>query len=255
MPNTLPVPFISQVTQGSQEHNNDCGAASALMVLRAYNVGLTETVDQLYNEIQPSGDTALSMSGLQRALANHLVTNEYRVNVMLPDLYKLMIESRPAIALIHYGVLVDVGLTEFKNFRGAHFVVVIGMDIKYVYIHDPYSIARGNVLEVPIGIFKQAMAQCDIDGNPTFACIFMVPPIGNLAPPPTTGTKYLWGNDPLTGKPVMAVNLRAGPAMTYPIVKVLYRSTTPLYIGPTQGEYSQLIDKSGWVYTAYFIKA
>ena len=255
MPHTLIIPYVSQVTPGAQEHNNDCGAASALMVLRAYNVGLIETVDQLYNEIQPSGDTSLSIGGLQRVLANRRVTNEYKSNVQPQDLYGLLIANKPAIALIHYGALVDAGLTEFKGFRGAHFVVVIGMDIKYVYIHDPYSLTKGNCLEVPVPIFKQAMAQCNLDANPINTCIFMIPPIGDLAPIQPTGVQYNWGIDPSTGRQVMAVNVRTGPAITYSIAKVLYRSATPITITQIQGEYAQLLDKSGWVYIAYFIKA
>jgi uncharacterized protein YvpB len=255
MPNTLQVPFVSQVTPGAQEHNNDCGAASVLMVLRSYHLGITETVDQIYNEIQPSGDSSLSIGGLQRTLANRLVTNEYKTNVQLQDLYAQLVANKPAIALIHYGALVDAGLTEFKGFRGAHFIVVIGMDVKYVYIHDPYSVTKGNILEVPIAVFKQALAQCNLDANPINTCIFMIPPIGDLTPIQPTGVKYNWGKDPATGNIVQAVNVRTGPAITYPVAKVLYRSATPITITQIQGDYAQLLDKSGWVYIAYFTKA
>ena len=255
MPNTLQVPFVSQVTPGAQEHNNDCGAASALMILRAYHLDIAETVDQLYNEIQPSGDTALSIGGLQRVLAARRITNEYRVNVQLSDLFTLLVDNRPAIALIHYGALVDAKLTEFTGFRGAHFVVVIGMDVKFVYIHDPYSNIKGNTLQVPIPIFKQAMSQCGLDGNPTNACIFIIPPIGDLSPVQPTGTVYNWGKDPVTGRDVQAVNVRSGPAITYPIAKILYKTSGAITITQIQNGYAQLLDKSGWVYIAYFTKA
>lgn len=256
MPNTLMVPYVSQIIPGAMEHNNDCGAASALMVMRAYNLG-NESVDQIYNEILPSGDAALSIGGLQRVLAVRKITNEYKSNVQPYEIYNYLTQNRPVIAPIHYGTLVDAGLTERTSFRGAHFVVVIGIDVKYVFIHDPYSLTKGNCLAVPLKIFTNALLQCNLDGNPINTCIVMIPPIGDFSivvPPPIVGVKYNWGNDPY-GKPVQGVNVRSGPAVTYPIAKVLYRSSGPITIIQIQGEYAQLLDKSGWVYISYFIKA
>lgn len=257
--NELSVPFVSQITPGALEHNNDCGAASALMILKAYNVG-NMTVDQVYNVIMPSGDGPLSIGGLQRVLLNKGIKSQYLADVHLEDLFSILVGNRPVIALIHYGALVTAGLTERTGFKGAHFVVVIGMDIKYVYIHDPYSITKGNCLAVPINIFLQSQAQCNLDGNPVSAIVAMVSPIGDFSVivpvPPTTGVKYTFGVNPANGVAVLAVNVRSGPAQTYSLVKILEKATTPtVYIIQILGDYGQLADKSGWIYVPYFTKA
>jgi GH25 family lysozyme M1 (1,4-beta-N-acetylmuramidase) len=251
MVNTLKVPFISQISTGALEHNNDCGAASALMILKAYGSG-SETVDQLYNQISPAGDSALSIGGLQQVLAKNGIKNEWKGDMKLADLFSILVADRPVIALIHYAPLVDAKLTEKTGFRGAHFVVVISMDIDYVYIHDPYSLFKGNCLPVPIPIFLQCWAQCVIDGNPINTCIVPTLPIGTTTPP-VAGTKYVFGINPANGVPVLAVNVRSGPAQTYSLVKVLEKSTNPtIYITTISGEYGQLADKSGWVFMGYF---
>lgn len=260
MPEILQVPFVSQLDVGATEHNNDCGAASALMILKSYNVG-NMTVDQVYNQISPTGDSALFISGLQTFLVNKGIKNE-RKTASLFDLFTILSGNRPVIALIHYGVLVDAKLTEKTGFRAGHFVAVVGMDIRYVYIHDPYSVIKGECLAVPISVFLSAWGQCVLDNNPNNTCIAMVSPIKDLSipippiPPVVTGIKYGFGINPANGVPVIAVNVRSGPSQAYSIVRVLYKSTTPfIYITQISGEYAQLLDKSGWVYISYFIKA
>jgi hypothetical protein len=258
MTETLQVPFVSQIEVGATEHNNDCGAAAALMVLKAYNIGEL-TVDQVYNQIAPVGDNSLLISGLQTFLVNKGIKNE-RKTTSLFDLFTILSGNRPVIALLHYGALVDAKLTEKTGFRAGHFVVVIGMDIRYVYIHDPYSNIKGNCLAVPIAVFLSAWGQCVLDNNPNNVCIAMVSPIKDLSvpipppvPPVLTGIKYEFGVNPVNGVPVIAVNVRSGPSQSYSIVKILYKATTPfIYITQVSGEYAQLADKSGWIYIAYF---
>ena len=259
--NVLPVPFVSQIAPGALEHNNDCGAATTLMVLKAYGVG-DVTVDKIYNEIQPAGDTALMFGGMQRVLLARKIASEYNSYVRLGNAYEVLSGNRPAIALIHYGALVDAHLTERVTFRGAHFVVMIGLDIKNVYIHDPYSVTKGNCLEVPINIFKQAWSQCSLDNNNINSYIIMTPPIGDLTPPPPpippvpVGVKYVFGTNPTNGAAVQAVNVREGPGTSFKILRILAKSTTPvIYISEISLGYGRLSDKSGWVYIAYFNKA
>lgn len=261
MPNTLSVPHVSQIVAGALEHNNDCGAAAVSGILLAYNIGKA-TVDEIYNRIT-TGDRSIKIGELQAILAVNRVTNEYKNNTRLGELYDIIRQNRPAIALIRYGILVDAKLTERTRFRAGHFVTVIGMDIKYVYIHDPYSITMGNCLAVPINTFLKSWEGYVPDEIPAYTCIAMLIPIQDLSVPvpppvppiPPAGVKYTFGNNPTNGVPVLAVNVRSGPAMTYSIVKVLYKSATPdIYILQIQGEYAQLADKSGWVFIAYFVK-
>jgi uncharacterized protein YraI len=80
------------------------------------------------------------------------------------------------------------------------------------------------------------------------------PPAGVPSLPADPGVKYTFGTN--NGIPVKAVNVRSGPAQSYPLLRVLEKAVSPfIYITTISGGYGQLADKSGWVYIAYFTKA
>jgi hypothetical protein len=256
--NTLPVPHISQITTGALLHYNDCGSGSVLMVSHAYRKRLNMTVDQLYDTIMPSGDVALSASGLQKSLAEIGITNKWMVDMHIHDLLDAMIDKCPVIALVKYAPLVDAKLTEKTGFRGAHFVVVVGVDIKSVSINDPYwSSDAGKELEVPIAVFRQMWSQCYQDGNPNGGGIVMTLPIQDLSTPtpPVDGNRYTFTiyNKVL----VNGANVSKGPGntTTFGYVTTIWRTITP-YINITtiQGDWGLLADKSGWVFMPFFKK-
>ena len=254
--NILSVPYVSQILPGGLQHNKDCGAASTLMALNTYNLAKNLTVDQVYNKVAPSGDLSLSASGLQKVLASFKVSNKWVADMLIHDLFDILIDKRLAIPLIHYAALVKAKLTEKTNFLGAHFVVVIGMDINNICIHDPYTTGSGAGLEVPIDIFKQAWAQCTLDGNPNNAAIVTTIPIQDLSIPilPSEGVMYgfaLFNNIQING-----INVRSGPNSSTTLVKTIWRSETPIvFIIQISGDWGQLADKSGWVYLPYLKKA
>jgi hypothetical protein len=254
--NNLPVPYQSQITPGAMQHNNDCGAASTLMVLNAYNLAKELTVDQIYDKVAPSGDISLSATGLQAVLTSYKVKNKWMADMQIHDMYDVLVDQRLAIALIHYAPLVKAKLTEKTNFLGAHFVVVVGMDIKSISLNDPYTTGSGAGIEVPIPIFKQAWSQCNLDGNPNYAAIVTTSPIQDLSvpTPPAAGTMY--GFAVYNGRQINGINVRSGPASTYLLVKTIWRSETPIvFIIQISGEWGQLADESGWVYMPYLAKA
>jgi len=250
--NTLQVPYVSQITPGATLHNNDCGAASVLMVLRAYRLALATSVDQIYDSIHPGGDVALSAGGLQSLLASPLygVKNKWLVDLKTSNLFEVLVGNLPAIALIHYAVLVKAGLTEKTGFLGAHFVVVIGVDIKNVCINDPYSTGSGAGREIPIAVWKDAWAQCALDGNPNGGAILMTVPIQDLSisVPPPSGVKYLLK--------INGINVRAGAISATAFVRTIWRSVNPsVMITGVPGEWGKLADGTGWVFMEFLTKA
>jgi hypothetical protein len=258
MTNILPVPHVSQIAPGALMHNNDCGAASVLMVLRSYNLAKDMTVDQVYDQLYPVGDAPLHAGVPMRSLALAGITNDWRADVHTHDMYDTLVMRCPIIALIHYAPLVDAGLTEKTGFRGAHFVVVIGMDIENIYIHDPYSLARGIALPVPVAVWNQAWTQCNLDGNSICAGIFVTLPIRDLSvlsPVNNPGVgKYEMGIH--NGVQVNGLNVRSGNGDNYPVVKTLWRATAPfVLVSRVIGDRGLLADGSGWVYMAYLRKA
>jgi hypothetical protein len=225
------------------------------MILAGYSVAMDKTVDEIYDAIKPVGDSPLSISGIQALLASYGVKNEWAGELFPNDLFDTLIDNRSVISLIHYAPLVDAGLTQKKGFRGAHFVVVVGIDITGVSIHDPYTDDEsGKSRFIPFSVWLAATAQNHLDGNPNNVGIRMSLPLKDLSipVPPATGITYAFGTN--NGVPVIAVNIRSGPAQSYKLIGVLEKSKNPtIFITKISGEYG-LLSTGGWVYMGYFRK-
>jgi hypothetical protein len=191
--NILTVKYVSQLMNGSLEHNNDCGSASSLMLLNTYNLANGVTVDQFYNSIHPSGDTALSAGEMQTKMASYGLKNTWKVGTTIENVYGLLRSKKPPLALIHYAPLVDAGVTEKTTFRGAHFLVITGLDLASVYVNDPYRTDGKTNVAVPVSVFEQAWRECSLDGNPNNGAIIPIQPISDLSvvTPPTPTIAYV----------------------------------------------------------------
>jgi hypothetical protein len=124
-----------------------------------------------------------------------------------------------------------------------------------------YEISAGKEINpgLDVSMFDIGFLQsCGVNATPvgTFAPA-PTPPVPPVPPPAPVGIKFAWGT--ANGAPVQAVNVRGGPSANYPIVKILYKTTTPfvyLIIPPDpKTGYAQLADGSGWVFFNYFLKA
>jgi hypothetical protein len=179
----LKVPYVSQKALGADQHNNDCGAACMSMMLKAFNLAKDLTVDELFDLIEPTGNIGLGAPSMAAKMKDLGLNTSWMYFPALGDLFEKLQEGKPVIALIHYAPLVKNGFTEFKNFLGAHFVVIVGMDIARVYFQDPDRDDGVNLTAVPINVFLEAWKQCPLDdGNPPFMGIVTNDPIMNLSP-------------------------------------------------------------------------
>jgi hypothetical protein len=168
----LPVPYVSQLEEGAAAHHNDCGAACGLMLLSAYNAQQAVTVDEFYDRCNPQGDVYLSAGQIKSALAAFHINSTWQIGMSLTSLLDTLRMEKPLIALINYGVLVRANLTERKSFKGAHFVVIVGLDNKYVYTHDPYyKKNNGEACLYPLDKFLEAWGRCAEQGNPNNAAL------------------------------------------------------------------------------------
>ena len=131
----LYTPYISQLGPGANSRNNDSGAAAAAMVLAAYT-GEFITPDEFYDMFNISGDPYLTVNHVRDALGSQGVVTELKDGQTRDELFGYLNSDIPVIVPINYKVLYDAGLTE-KSFAGPHFVVVVGMDTKHIYVHDP----------------------------------------------------------------------------------------------------------------------
>jgi predicted double-glycine peptidase len=199
----LSVPYVSQLSPDADAHSNDCGAASAVMLLKAYQKA-SLTPNEFYTQFNITGDPFLSVSQIQKAMTKFGLPTDYRAGMTIPDLFNLVATGKPAIVLIRYKVLFEAGLTE-KSFQGPHFAIVVGLDPKYVYIHDPLYTdpLAGEAHPYPLEKFWQAWKEVALDPsfrNPERSAII-----------PTMGIGFQVNRMVKVNTP--SLNVRSGPGL------------------------------------------
>ena len=239
----LPVPYVSQLGAGADAHKNDCGAASAIMLLRAYEKA-TLTPDEFYTKFALPGDPYLSVTQIRNALGSLGVLTDFKANLSIQDLFGFLAAGKPVIVLLRYKVFEDAGLTE-KHFEGPHFAVVVGMDIKNVFIHDPLytNPADGEAHPYPLDLFWKAWKEVAIDpkiANPERSAIIPVAGIGFKL------SRKVRVN-------VSTLNVRETAALNAKVVKVLKKDEVVEITREMSGWGA--IENVGWVYLAYTVAA
>jgi predicted double-glycine peptidase len=207
------VPYTGQVGTGANEHGNDCGPACVSIVLKW--AGITSpSIDDLFNEVQPSGDSYTSFGDLMRLLDRHGVDADYDASVTTKDLFWILASGVPVIALIYYGALETIRPNKFK---GNHFVTVRGMDLDTVYINDPLNTpASGENIAVPMAMFEWAWSTA-IDCSRAV----IVPVKPTVIPPSPNVIKTVYPSD-YNGCSIRAV---PGVTSTKPLYYVIYDPT------------------------------
>lgn len=164
----LDLPYRSQWDADASTHVADCGPTALAMVLNA--VGVTTTPDTIYVRFMPGKPATAytSVDELRQAAAGY--NTEFDVMTFDGDTIKRIKETidrnKAIIALVNYEHL-DAQL---NNFSGAHFLVIVGYDDKYIYVHDPlYSGASrglGAYKAWEYERFLKAWSDCVKQGNP-----------------------------------------------------------------------------------------
>jgi len=134
-PSFLPVPYVSSVGEDATLISNDSGAAAGVMLARAY-IEKNITPADFSDQTGENAENPLSFTQIMNALGVIGVQVELRSNLKLADLPLILFSGRPVIAPIQQSVLHQAGLTP-ETFTGPYYVVVVGMDVKHVFIHDP----------------------------------------------------------------------------------------------------------------------
>ena len=207
----LPVPYVSQLGPGASAHSNDCGATSVVMLLRAYQ-NIQMTPDEFYTKFAIAGDPYLSVTQMRNAMSSLGLLTDFRANLTLGDLFMALAAGKPPIVLLRYKVLEEAGLTE-KKFEGPHFAVVVGVDTRNIYIHDPlYSNpADGEAHAYPLDIFNQAWTEVGSDPS------FPNPARGAIIPTGGIGFKVVRR----VRVKITTLNVRNGPSLNNTIVSTL----------------------------------
>jgi len=199
----LPVPYISQIGTGAEQHKNDCGAACAVMFLRAYT-NTPMTPDQFYALFNIPGDPYLSVPTIRNAMGKSGVLTSFKAGLTMADLFNTFATGKPVIVLIRYKTFEDAGLTE-KHYEGPHFAVGVGMDSKHIYLHDPLytNSFDGEAHPYPLDLFWKAWKDVALDPqypNPERSAII-----------PAVGLGYRMERAVLVNTPML--NVRSNPSL------------------------------------------
>jgi hypothetical protein len=237
----LNVSFISQLGNGADKYNNDCGAACVSMLVSAYTQQ-SISVDEIYSRIQPNADTYLSVTQLKNALAWYGINAISSYDLSKEFLWSKTIEKKPFIALINYKPIHDANLDDNTTFTGMHFVVVVGLDADGVLIHDPLVHNEvGGFRHIPFSVYDTAVRS-------TEAGILLVPtkPLGR--PQPTNSINYL--------VTVETRYVRTAPSTTTGVWVMSKKAGDVVSIEElnSAGTWGRLTDTTYWIYMPGLIK-
>ena len=235
----LAVPYISQLGNGADQHNNDCGAAAGAMLVKAYT-GTAITPDGFYKKTGMSGDKYLSAYQIMDVMKSFEVHSVWYRDLTLADLFGFLVQKRPIIALISYATLRTAIKTE-SAFSGPHFAPVVGADVASIYIHDPlWKDEGGKALRVPIDAFNRAWADSG-PVNPNLHYGAIVPTVGL--------------GDKLSGAYKAKVtatwlNVREGPDASYPTIGPALRYGELVVVQEVDGKWGR-VGPTHWIHLSY----
>lgn len=249
----LQVPYVSQVdgpTAGG--HRNDCGPACVAMLL-----GSAVTIADVYAAIGSlGGDPYINGGQLARGAAYHgLILTATHLSIQ--GLRAAWYQGHPYIALINYGCLSRVGLTE-SVFQGPHFVVVLGSEgvdaEEKVVVHDPLYRGQGGAYKrYPARDFWRAWTTESLVGNPVSwglraESVYPVSDIPLPHPQPTEPLPAYWGTGVTTGNLKLRRYAPDGPVVAWMVPGTDLR----ILEAPANGWYHVLHGTvEGWAGAAY----
>lgn len=235
----LTVPYISQLGPGADSRHNDCGAAAVAMVLAAYT-GTIITPDAFYDKFNISGDPYLTTDHLRDALGGEGISTEFRSNLSLNDLFNYLALGTPLIVPTKYSVLHDAGLTE-SSFTGPHFSIVVGMDIKNIYVHDPLFTdpEEGDAHAYPLDIFLKAWT------DTTLLSGYAIPQRSAIIPASPTNIQML----KRVRVKVSRLNVRQGAGANFAVVGTVTLNQE-LNLRQEASGWGE-IESGGWIFLTY----
>ncbi len=152
----LPVPYLSQNSPTAARSPGDCGPDCIAMAV-AYFTDQTPTVDEVAQACgQDPGSHWSNFYQLALGARAYNITAAW-TNPITPDLITSEIQARrPIIALINYS---KDPRRQDKDYREAHFWLVVGYSPTHVIVHDPDRISGdfGEFRRITWSIFLLAL--------------------------------------------------------------------------------------------------
>ena len=160
----LDVKFKSQWDSDGGISKDDCGPTCLAMILNYY--GEKVTTDEVFKATGAGIDKYVTISQLIKAGNKWGYKGHWEINCTEKRLEQLLDKRLPPIALIHYEPLSS---RQDKNFKGGHFIVMVGEDWDVWIANDPDFWAQyrehGNHHRYLKPEFIKAWEECPKDGN------------------------------------------------------------------------------------------
>ena len=241
---TLPVPFVSQVGPGADSRQNDSGTAAAVMLVRAYQPNSAFTPDVFSARFALPADTHFNLAQIRAALASLGLSTESRAGLGMQDLFAFLAAGKPILAPLRYQTLAEAGFAEHGP-GGPHFVVVVGLDIRHVYLHDPRcsNPAQGAARSIPLDIFWRAWKET---ASETQA---LIPERSALIPTNALGFRLARR----VRVNILSLNIRKGPALNAALAGTLRKDQVVEIVRELNGWGE--IPGIGWILLSHTIAA
>jgi len=127
----LDVDYVSQKDEESNISNNDCGAASLLILMKYYKKEINLTVNDLTLQMQIGNNFASFTNLINISKKKDFNPKFYRPYTISNIIDKLN-ENHPVLVLVNYNQL-------YPGNNYGHFFVVVGYDYNGFFVHDPYK--------------------------------------------------------------------------------------------------------------------
>jgi uncharacterized protein YraI len=253
----LNIPYVSQLEAGARKYNNDCGAASGVMLVKAYKGDQSLTVDEYYQKTGQRKDEYLSAGRVMSVLGSYNIPSTWRINITRKDVGLFLREKRPIIVLFNYAIIRSRGIKTQIPFNGFHFAVLVGMDDYTVYINDPlWTGNKGKELRIPIDTWMEAWETFPLSDNGVPAN----PPRGAIVPKYPFDTAEVkpieYDPDDVSRMRIIyphGMNVRSGPGVDHSIVDT-YNQGDIVTILKTQKWGENLwgcLDRERWIAIQY----
>jgi hypothetical protein len=126
------------LTQLYNQWANDCGLVSAVKPKVAMITHEPETIGDMYGMVGRAPDNGtFTLSELEDILDLSRIPSTVYHNSALGQIFEILHERRPIIALVRYEVMRQHGYATPIAGNFGHFVVVIGITLSDVYFYDP----------------------------------------------------------------------------------------------------------------------
>lgn len=146
-PITLHVPYVSQLEaadipgnqNAADDFGGDCGLAAVAMIAKSVVLNFSKTVDELARGVLSKSNPVAHIRDLLNVTEDLGIKRHHSTSLDLHKTIEYLHQGKPIIQLVDYERIPFRINPYTKPYVGGHYVVVYGVTLTGVLIHDPYQ--------------------------------------------------------------------------------------------------------------------